>query len=246
MAPSRILYKSLLISLSVLPLSYASWGVGSQRLDLGPFFQLEPRSLSPRADDIGSDCGGDPGCSTTNWGCQCGFADDSWIDEPAPTKAPEPEPEPEPPATMPPSSPPATGTLGCNDNKPGYKKFSQKKAADAIDALCKAYSKDGVVLSEEGDSLTDSKKYFKLEQIDGAADDDATLVINPNWAKSGCADMANPTELNFEKLGVDKCKEYFMRAVDGCGDLDNPAGDDNWKWGGQNRDACVFWNVAAQ
>lgn len=71
-------------------------------------------------------------------------------------------------------------------------------------------------------------------------------MINPNWAKNGCADMNNPTDVNFKDMGVEKCEGYFLRAVDGCGDFENPNGDEFWKWGEQNRDACCFWDVNAQ
>ena len=67
----------------------ASSGYVAQRMSLGgSLFQLEARGLYTRQDnDLGTDCGGDPGCSTADWGCQCGFADDSWMD-PLPTNVP--------------------------------------------------------------------------------------------------------------------------------------------------------------
>ncbi|KAL8895367.1 MAG: hypothetical protein Q9207_008201 [Kuettlingeria erythrocarpa] len=312
MAPFLILSASFLPLLAIFHGSFASHDYAAQRIPLGgALFQLEPRGLLPRqgSDDLGSDCGGDPSCSTTDWGCQCGFADDSWI-PPSPTttplptnvpglngvpgcayviypngqacvdadycncggtpaplltetvdgtttqncnyktvptsECPKPTKAPEPPKVPDPEPPEPEGTLGCNPRPGGtYKKFSQSKAKDQIQKICQAYVDDGVVLSEDGDSLP-SSKYADLEQIDGASEDDSTLVINPNWAKSGCDDVNNPTAMDFKAVGVENCQGYFMRAVDGCGEFENPNGDEYWKWGGQNRAACVFWNVNAQ
>ena len=68
--------------LFILP-TYGSLDEKAQRLPLGgSLLNLEPRGLLPRADgDLGNDCGGDPDCTTTDWGCQCGFTDGSWITE---------------------------------------------------------------------------------------------------------------------------------------------------------------------
>lgn len=47
----------------------------------GSVINLDTRDLRPRAKDpeLGTDCGGIAGCSTTDWGCDCGFTDGSWI-----------------------------------------------------------------------------------------------------------------------------------------------------------------------
>lgn len=303
-----------LLSVSFLPLLLsfrpilASHEYAAQRVPLGgSVLQLESRNLEDRADnDLGSDCGGDPDCSTTDWGCACGFTDGSWIppaDEPLPTNVPGvggtpgcayviypdgqacvdadycncggtpaplltatvdgketkncnyktvptsecPKPTKTPDPSPTPAAPPKDeGNLRCNPTGTPYKKFSQSKAKDQITKLCQAYVDDGVVLSESGDSLPDSNKYYKLEQVTGSSEDGSTLVINPNWAKSGCADINNPTAMDFKAAGVDKCVGYFLRAVDGCPNFENSNGDEYWKWGGQNQAACVFWNVNAE
>lgn len=307
-----------LVGVSILPLLLSLHGAfaypdyAAQRIPLGgSLFHLEPLKFEARADagDLGSDCGGDPDCITTDWGCQCGFTDGSWIEEtpppssssplptnvpgingvpgcayviypdgqacvdadycncggtPAPlltttvdgttstncnyntvptSECPKPTKAPDPPA----DPPKPDGNLRCNpsDGSHGYKKFSQSKAKDQISKLCQAYVNDGLVLSFEGDSLPDSKKYYDLEQVQGLSEDKSYLVINPNYAKAGCADINDANPLDFKAIGVDKCEEYFMRAVDGCPNFENANGDEFWKWGGQNEVACAFWNVNA-
>ena len=49
-----------------------------------------------------------------------------------------------------------------------------------IDQFCQAYVRNKVIISFNGDYLTDSNKYYKLEQIKGMSGDKSTLVINPN------------------------------------------------------------------
>lgn len=157
---------------------------------------------------------------------------------PKPTKAPDPSPDP----------PKPDGNLECHptDGSGGYKKFSQSKAKDQVSKLCQAYVDDGLVLSFDGDHLPDSKKYYNLEQVKNSLEGDSFLVISPNYAKAGCADVNDTKPLDFETIGVEKCEEYFMRAVDGCPNFENPNGDDFWNWGGQNQVACAFWNVTAK
>lgn len=83
MAPLRVLIAAILpLLLYILPVS-AGPDLGSQRFPLGgSLLKFESRNLLPRAaGDIGTDCGGDPDCTTTDYGCQCGFTDGSWITE---------------------------------------------------------------------------------------------------------------------------------------------------------------------
>ena len=93
MAPLRLLYTLILPFFATLQISFASAGFGAERIPLGgSLFQLEARGLESR-DDKGSDCDADPDCSPVDWGCQCGFTDDSWIDitsSAAPTTTPTP------------------------------------------------------------------------------------------------------------------------------------------------------------
>lgn len=63
---------------------------------------------------------------------------------------------------------------------------------------------------------------------------------------SGCANVNEPTDVNFKDMGVEKCELYILRAVDGCGEFENPNGDEYWKLGGLNQDACCFWSIEAQ
>ncbi|KAI4253090.1 MAG: hypothetical protein LQ352_003900 [Teloschistes flavicans] len=314
MAPFLLSGASLLCLLAAINQSFASDKYAAQRIPLGgALFQLKSRGLLPRqgTDDLGTDCGGDPDCTTTDWGCQCGFSDGSWITDTStgsPTSSPLPTnvpgqngvpgcayviypdgqdcinanycncggtpaplltstvggkvttncdyktvptshcPKPTNTIATKPTKTPASspkGTLKCNQAGGSYKKFSQSKAKDQITKLCQAYVDGGVVLSENGDSLPDDK-YSSLEQITGASEDGSTLVMNPNWAKSACGDVNNPTSMDFKAAGAAKCEGYFMRAVDGCGEFTNPNNDKYWKWGGQNQEACVFWTVGAQ
>ncbi|KAL8773088.1 MAG: hypothetical protein Q9194_004424 [Teloschistes cf. exilis] len=304
----------LLCLLAAISSSFASNNFAAQRIPLGgTLFQLKARDLLPRqgSNDLGSDCGGDPDCTTTEWGCQCGFSDGSWITDTSaasltktslPTNVPGQNgipgcayviypdgqdcinanycncggtpaplltstvggkvttncnyktvptshcPKPTTTVAAEPTKAPASspqGTLLCHDGG-NYKKFSQSKAKQQITKICQAFVDGGVVLSENGDSLPDTDKYGNLMQINGASEDGSTLVINPNWAKSGCDDVNNPTSMDFKSAGLDKCEGYFTRAVDGCGEFKNPNGDKYWKWGGQNQEACCFWNIYAQ
>ena len=83
MAPLRVFIAAILpLLLYILPVS-AGPDLAAQRFPLGgSLLKFESRNLLPRAGgDIGNDCGGDPACTTTDYGCQCGFTDGSWITE---------------------------------------------------------------------------------------------------------------------------------------------------------------------
>ena len=62
----------------------------AQRIPLGgSVFSIDSPRLSERqSNDLGTDCGGDPNCTTTDFGCGCGFLDGSWMDDPSITGGP--------------------------------------------------------------------------------------------------------------------------------------------------------------
>ena len=57
----------------------------AQRIPLGgSVFSIDSARLSERqSNDLGTDCGGDPNCTTADFGCGCGFLDGSWMDDPS-------------------------------------------------------------------------------------------------------------------------------------------------------------------
>lgn len=77
--------KFLLAVFSLSATATASANYGAQRVPLGgSLFSLESHRLLERQNnDLGTDCGGDSACSTTDFGCGCGFDDGSWIDDPS-------------------------------------------------------------------------------------------------------------------------------------------------------------------
>ncbi|KAL9634043.1 MAG: hypothetical protein Q9164_004325 [Protoblastenia rupestris] len=99
MAPLLTHLALLISATSFLSIATASTSNDIQRVPLGgSLFSLDTRHLFKRAgEDLGSDCGGDPACSTTDFGCACAFADDSWIED-----AEEEPPKEEPPKEEPP------------------------------------------------------------------------------------------------------------------------------------------------
>ena len=108
---------TLLLLLSTTALISASIDFGTQRLpNGGALFSLSSRHLTPRQGL--ADCGGDPDCTPQTWGCQCGFADDSWLNAPSDPSVPDssppavsttaPPPPPSSPAPAPAPSPSAT------------------------------------------------------------------------------------------------------------------------------------------
>ena len=55
----------------------------------GSVFSVDfPRLSERQSNDLGTDCGGDPNCTTTDFGCGCGFLDGSWMDDPSTTGGP--------------------------------------------------------------------------------------------------------------------------------------------------------------
>lgn len=85
MTPLVSLITFLFTVSSLFATATASVKYGAQRVPLGGFlFNLESRRLLQRqSNELGTDCGGDPDCSTTDFGCGCGYADGSWIDDPS-------------------------------------------------------------------------------------------------------------------------------------------------------------------
>ena len=87
MAPLYHAIASILLLLVSLPRAFTSSDFAAQRIPFGgSLFQLEPRNVEVRADTGDNDCGGASGCTTTPWGCQCGFTDGSWIEDDPPSK----------------------------------------------------------------------------------------------------------------------------------------------------------------
>lgn len=137
---------------------------------------------------------------------------------------------------------PTPPLLECNSSDGSYKKFSRDKALDAITSMCEKFHEGKLVLSKGGLGMP-GREYEDLGQIEGVAEDDATLVIGPVWSLNGCADPENPTDLDFGVMSVEDCTGYFLHAVDGCPNFENPNGDEFWKLGATNLDACGFWTV---
>ena len=77
-------------SFSLLQLQYLLIIYHAKPIPLGgSVFRLDSPPLSERhSKDIGTDCGGDPDCITTYFGCGCGFVDGSWMDDPSITGGP--------------------------------------------------------------------------------------------------------------------------------------------------------------
>ncbi|KAL9637154.1 MAG: hypothetical protein Q9164_002378 [Protoblastenia rupestris] len=149
-----------------------------------------------------------------------------------------------PPTTTPEPKKPTVPSVECNPSDGSYKKFSRDKARDAITSLCEKYHDGKLVLSKDGLGLP-PRDYADLEQIEGAAEDDATLVINPVWSLNGCPDLEKPIDLDFGIMSLDDCASFFMKAVDDCPNFDNSNGDEFWKLGATLKDACGFWTVRA-
>ncbi|KAL9082580.1 MAG: hypothetical protein Q9165_008853 [Trypethelium subeluteriae] len=146
------------------------------------------------------------------------------------------------------STPTPSPSLTCNpsDGSGGYKQFSRDAASDMTNDICSQLIKNKVVLSQSGSSLAPASMddIFQKSGNDVAADG-ATLVINPNWALTGCPDQSNPQDVDFGSMQAGDCAGYFMAAVDSCPEFSNPSGGEFWKWGGQNQAACAFWTVRA-
>lgn len=112
MAPFLLPFVFLLGTVSFIS---ASVDFGAQRLPKGgALFSLTSRHLLTPRDGL-ADCGGDPDCTPQSWGCQCGFADDSWIaasDPSVPGSGPpaisSSSPPPPPSSTPPPAPSPTT------------------------------------------------------------------------------------------------------------------------------------------
>lgn len=149
---------------------------------------------------------------------------------------------PEPKPSEPPTPPKPEKKCYTSD---GYKAFSRDAAFDLAKRVCEQLHDRKTVISKDGDSLPPSDiEYWR--KGNNIAADGADLIINPNWAQSGCQDQNAPTEVDFGKMSVDECTGTFMEVVDGCAPFENPKGDKFWKYGGQNRDKCAFWTVYAQ
>ena len=87
MAPLAI-HLAMLSSIIILfAATKISGGYSPKRVPLGgSVFSLDSRQLSERQNNnLGADCGGDPNCTTTDFGCGCGFVDGSWMDDPSTT-----------------------------------------------------------------------------------------------------------------------------------------------------------------
>ena len=240
MAPLFLAIAPVLFLLVSLPHAFASPDFAAQRIPFGgSLFELEPRNFKVHADagDVDNNCGGASGCTTTEWGCQCGFTDGSWMEDAPPSK----------PSPSPPAPPKPDGTLKCTPTKGSSeaKMFSQSKAKDQITKICQAYVDDGLVLNFDGHSFGKQLRYFDLGATHGSSEHDSVLVIGLDHAKANCADVNDAKPLDFKALGVGKCEEYFMRVVDGCPNFENPNGHQYWKWGGKNQHACAFWTVIA-
>lgn len=142
-----------------------------------------------------------------------------------------------------PSEPPKP-VKECNPVDGKYKAFSRDAAFDLAKRVCEQLHDRKTVISQDGDHLppTDIEYWRKGDNI---AADGADLIINPNWALSGCQDINAPTQIDFGAMSVDECTGTFLEVVDGCAPFENPNGDKFWKYGGQNRDKCAFWTVYA-
>lgn len=115
----------------------------------GSLFLFDRIDLLKRQDgniDLGSDCGGDAACSTTDYGCECRFADDSWAND-----LPNDDPPPDAPTPVPPPPPPTPkndpvdppGKLNCEPTPSKNPKDSHKeKMSMAAESFCNRYAKD--------------------------------------------------------------------------------------------------------
>lgn len=122
--------------------------------------------------DLGTACEIDAACTTTSYGCECRFADESWASEldteekPPPDTAdtPKPPPPPPPPPKNDPVDPP--GKLHCEPTPAGkYKDAHKEKVKMIASSFCQTYanSKD----QDAGDlpvakTLFDRQTHFRL------------------------------------------------------------------------------------
>ncbi len=108
----------------------------------------------------------------------------------------------------------AAPRLSCNSGS-GYQSFDRTKAIAQITKICKAYHDNKLVLSKKGISLPPSE-YDDVEQIEGAAANGATLVMNPVYSATACDDPNNPKDADFGAWTVDQCVGYFTKPIDSC------------------------------
>ena len=148
----------------------------------------------------------------------------------------------------PPSSPSPSPSVNCHSGSTpgGYVQFSRDAASDMVNEICTELVDSKVVLSQSGSSLPPASMNDIFQKSgNNVAANGATLVINPHWALGGCADQNNPQDVDFGSMPINDCAGYFMTAIDGCPEFDNPSGTQFWKWGGTNQAACAFWSVQA-
>lgn len=113
MAPLLTRIALFLGAFSLLAITASASKDSVDRIPLGgSLFKLDAHALSVRQSggDLGTDCGGDPDCTTTTYGCACGFVDGSWM---PPRESTSPPPPPPPPviSDSPPPPPPPAGPL---------------------------------------------------------------------------------------------------------------------------------------
>ncbi|KAL9101147.1 MAG: hypothetical protein Q9163_003572, partial [Psora crenata] len=111
-------------------------------------------------------------------------------------------------------------------------------AKEQIRKICQAYADDDVIFSKD-------HSVPKLKEIKGAPEGDSTLLIKPIWDQNACADSSKATAMGFKAIGAEKCEGYYMRTVVGCGEFENPNGEEYWNWDEENKEACVYWTVLA-
>lgn len=119
----------------------------------GSLFVLDRMDLLKRQDgniDLGTECGGDAACTTTSYGCECRFADESWAsdlpDEEDTPPVEAPTEDPPPPSKNDPVDPP--GKLDCEPTP--AKEFNdahEGKVYMGAEAFCERYAR-----SEDQDS----------------------------------------------------------------------------------------------
>lgn len=139
-----------LASMSFFKTASTSSHFGMERMPLGgSLIVLDRVELSKRQDGdvgLGADCGGDPLCTTTSYGCECRYADESWVSELPTEEQPQPDepaPEPAPPSPSPPKNEPLDppGKLQCEPTPSGkYKDSHEKKVKMAAENFCKNYA----------------------------------------------------------------------------------------------------------
>lgn len=125
MAVIKCIFVSILTLACISGTARAYTQIGMERMPLGgSLFILDRRDIAKRQDgntDLDTPCGEDSACSPTEYGCECHFADESWIDfsedPPAEVAEPEEPAESPPPTQIGPIDPP--GNLQCQPSPTG-------------------------------------------------------------------------------------------------------------------------------